>query len=263
MALETYIDQIEPDNQDVAIWRFMNMRKFADLIATSELHFCRADLFKDESEGLPPENYWPFPNLHPLDVLDRRQIDDSIGCAAQFREAFYVNCWHLFREETWTMWENYGENGVAICSRYQLLKSALDAMSDRAFLGLVRYGARHMTGWNLFRFITTKRAEFAGEQEVRAFLWIPDPHAGINRHIDVDNRLHDRPLTPPPDSVLKGHRRTVDLQTLVTKIVVTPRATATAFGEIDHLVGSKHCSIPVQSSALTRFRELLPSQSSA
>jgi hypothetical protein len=236
----------------------MNMKKFADFIGTGELYFCRADLFHDESEGLPPENYFPSPNLHPLDVLDRKTIDDSIGCAAQFREAFYVNCWHLFREERWAMWEKYGEDGVAICSRYRLLKAALNAMDDRAFIGLVRYGSRHMTGWNLFRFITTKRMEFADEQEVRAFLWIIDPYAGINRHIDADNRIHDRPLTAPPDRVPKGHRRKVDVQGLVTEIVVSPHAITTTFDEIQRLVTSKGYAIPIQASALTRFRELLP-----
>jgi hypothetical protein len=259
MPIESYPDQLEPSDHDVAIWRFMNMEKFTDLLNTSELYFCRADLFKDESEGLPPENYFPSPNLHPLDVLDRRIIDDSIGCLAQFREAFYVNCWHLFRRETWAMWEEYGEDGVAICSQYWLLKSALNAMDDRAYLGLVRYGSRHITGWNLFRFVTTKRPKYANELEVRAFLWIMDPHAGINRHIDEDGRVHDRPLTPPPDHVLRGQRRKVDLQALVSEIVVSPRASSTTLSEIDQLVKDKGYGIAVQSSSLTRFRELLPS----
>src|SRR5262249_24951849 len=151
----------------------------------------------------------------------------------------YVNCWHLFRRETWSMWEKYGESGVAICSRYGLLKSALDAMDDRAHIGLVRYGSRQMTGWNLFRFITTKRLEFASEQEVRAFLWMIDPLAGINRHIDAENRVHDRPLTPPPDYVLKGHRTNVDLQRLVKEIVLSPRTSSSTACEIDQLVRSK------------------------
>jgi len=258
MPVESYPDQLEPSDQDVVIWRFMSMRKFVDLMNTGELYFCRADLFEDKSEGLPPDNYYPFPNLHPLDVHDRRRIDDSVGCVAQFREAFYVNCWHLFRQETWAMWEKYGEDGVAVCSQYRRLKSALDLMDDRGYLGLVRYGSGHMTGWNLFRFITTKRIEFVAELEVRAFLWVIDPHAGINRHIDIDNRVHDRPLTPPPDRVLKGHRRKVDLQALLTGIVVSPRAAATTLGEIDQLVKSKGYAFPVEPSALTRFRELPP-----
>ncbi|HXZ13649.1 MAG TPA: hypothetical protein VEG64_14790 [Candidatus Sulfotelmatobacter sp.] len=262
MPIETYPDQLEPADQNAVIWRFMDMKKFTDLMDSGELYFCRADLFHDESEGLPPENYFPSPNLHPLDVRDRRTIDDSIGCVAQFREAFYVNCWHLYRKETWTMWENYGKDGVAICSRYRFLKAALNALDDRAFIGQVRYGSRHMTGWNLFRFITTKRPEFADEQEVRAFLWIIDPYAGINRHVDADNRVHDRPLTPPPDRVLKSHRRKVDVQALVTAVVVTPRASPIILGEIDHLVKTKGCVIPVRASILSCFRELLPNTES-
>lgn len=135
----------------------------------------------------------------------------------------------------------------------------MNALADRAYIGLVRYGSRHMTGWNLFRFITTKRLEFANELEVRAFLWIIDPHAGINRHIDENNRVYDRPLTPPPEHVFKGHRRKVDLQGLLTGVVVSPRASSAAFREIYDLVQSKLYSIPVQPSALTRFQELLPS----
>jgi hypothetical protein len=259
MAVEVYPDQLEPQNQDAVIWRFMNMKKFRDLIATGTLYFCRADLFDDKSEGLPPENYKPSPELNPFDLRDKQKLDDSVGCVAQFREAFYINCWYLFREEPSKMWNKYGEDGVAVCSRYRLLKTALDAMDDRAFLGLVRYGSEHMTGWNLFRFITTKRREYADEQEVRALLWIIDPYAGINRHFDTENRAHIRPLTPPPtDRVLDGHRRRVDLRTLLTEIVITPWATPATLEEINRLVKSNGYAIPVQPSALTRYKELLP-----
>jgi len=264
MPIETYVGQLEPENRDAEIWRFVNMKKFRDFMDTQELYFCRADLFpQDETEGLPPENYKPFPHLNPLDLNDRRQIDDSIGNVAQNREAFYINCWHLFREETCKMWEEYGQDGVAICSRYGLLKIELDAMKDRAFIGLVRYGSAHMEGWNLFRFITHKRPKYAGEQEVRAWLWIMDPHASGSRHLDADNRVYPRPLTPPPEHVLKGHRRKVNLQALVTEIVVTPWASSRTFEEIRSLVERKGYSIPVQPSSLTRYRELLPCSTSS
>jgi hypothetical protein len=237
----------------------MSLKKFHDLMTTGNLYFCRADLFpQDETEGLPPENYRPFPHLNPLDLNDRRQIDDSIGSVAQFREAFYINCWHLFREETCKMWEQYGQDGVAICSRYRQLKTELDALKDRAFIGLVRYGSAHMEGWNLFRFITHKRIEYVAEQEVRAWLWIIEPHASGSRHLDIDNRVYTRPLTPPPDHVLKGHRRKVNLQALVTGIVVTPWASSTTFDKINQLVRNNGYAIPVQPSALSRYLEFLP-----
>lgn len=37
------------------------------------------------------------------------------------------------------MWKEYGDEGVAITSQYRLLKSALNAMSDRAYIGPVRF----------------------------------------------------------------------------------------------------------------------------
>ncbi len=261
MPIESYPDQLEPENQDAVIWRFINMRKFRDLMTTAELYFCRADLFLDEREGLPPEEYLATFGLDPYDVNDRRELLNHIGSDAQFREGFYVNCWYLFREETSQMWEDYGSEGVAITSRYQLLKSALNPLSDRAYIGLVRYGARHLIGKrvNLFRYITTKRIKYAHEQEVRAFLWIMDPHAGINRHYDENNRVHPVPLTPPADYVSKGERRKVDLQSLLTGIVVSPWASSNTLSEINQLAKAKGYAVPVGPSALTRFREVLPS----
>lgn len=258
MAVGAYSGQSEPENQDAAIWRFLNMEKFHDLMATGELYFCRADLFQDASEGLPLEPYKFYPELNPFDLRDRQVMDNNLGSDAQFREAFYVNCWHLFREETLKMWKSYGADGVAICSQYRRLKCVLNAMDDRAFLGLVRYGVQPRARWNVIEFVTTKGIEYADEQEVRAVLWITDPFAGINRHFDIDNRAHPLPLTPPPERVLKGHRRRVDLQTLVTEIFVSPWASSATLDEITQIVKANGYGIPVQPSALTRFRGLLP-----
>ena len=261
MGLETYPDQLEPQDHDVAIWRFMNMRKFRDLITTTELYFCRADLFaNDEHEGLPPGEYLATMGLNPFDINERQRLLHTIGSDAQFREGFYINCWHLFREETCKMWKAYSDDGVAICSRYSLLKSALSTMSDRAYLGLVRYGAQHLIGqrYNIFRLITTKRIQYAAEQEVRAFLWIMDPHAGGNRHIDADNRIHPLPLTPPPPSVLRGHRRRVDLGTLITDIIVSPWASSTTCDQVKQFVHDNGYTISVRISDLSRYQALLP-----
>ena len=71
------------------------------------------------------------------------------------------------------MWDAFRKGGVPIRSRYNLLKAALDGMLDRTYLGLVQYGDRHLTvtmRMNVLQFITTKRADYADECEVRAFL---------------------------------------------------------------------------------------------
>jgi hypothetical protein len=260
LPIENYVGQLEPTTASAAIWRFLDMRKFRDLLSTSELYFRRADLLSDEREGLPPEEYLATFGLHPLDLNDRRELLNHIGLDAQFREGFYISCWHLFREETCRMWQEYGNDGVAIASRYQLLKSALHAMSDRAYIGLVQYSAQHMLGnWaNLFRYITTKRIEYAHEREVRAFLWLPDQQAGGNRHYDENNGVHPLPLTAPPSYVPDGQRRKVDVQALIINIVVSPWASSSTLDEVRQLVSYAGYDIPVRQSGLTRFASFLP-----
>jgi len=260
LTIESYVGQLEPETENAVIWRFLDMRKFRDLMATSELYFCRADLLSDEREGLPPEEYLATFGLHPLDLSDRRELLNHIGSDAQFREGLYVSCWHLFRGEKCQMWKVYGNEGVAITSRYQLLRSALDTMSDRGYIGLVRYSAKQMLGKcaNEFRYITTKRSEFAHEQEVRAFLWLPDQQAGGNRHYDENGDVHPLPLTPPPSSVPTGLRRRVDVQTLVIDIAVSPWATSAKLDEVRQLVSNAGYETPVRQSELARFAAFLP-----
>jgi hypothetical protein len=161
------------------------------------------------------------------------------------------------------MWQQYARDGLAVGSRYSLLKQALGSCEGTlgAFLGLVRYGSKHLTGWNVLRFISTKREKFAYEKEVRALLWVPDEFAGGNRHIDENNIPHDRPLDdPPPERVPEGLRRTVDLRSLITEIQVSPWASEETFTKVEHLTRENGYSFPVRSSPLARFKNLIATE---
>lgn len=67
-------------------------------------------------------------------------------------------------------------NGVAVCSTYARLKSSLDALAaeDKAHIGLVRYGSKHLMPGrvNLMINISTKQERYSHEREVRAMLWL-------------------------------------------------------------------------------------------
>lgn len=57
MPVKLFTEEVERADPDALTWRFMNVRKFKDLFATSELFFNRADRFpQDEQEGIPPES---------------------------------------------------------------------------------------------------------------------------------------------------------------------------------------------------------------
>jgi hypothetical protein len=115
------------------------------------------------------------------------------------------------------------------------------------------------TRYNTMMFITTKRGEFAKDREVRAMLWIRDEYAGINRHYDIDNFPHPRPLTAPdPARVKEYHRRKVDLSALVTEVVVNPKATPRLIAEVVEVVKNAGVAIPIRESGLARFSNFLP-----
>jgi hypothetical protein len=263
MPVSMFPDGLEPADLNAVIWRFMSLGKFQDLVTTSELYFRRADLFEDDDEGLPPEDYLPHAGLNPLDIRDALELNHHRGSLAQDREAFYVSCWCLGAEPTTTMWQQYAKDGLAVGSRYGLLKRALGSCESTlgAFLGLVRYGSKHLTGWNVLRFISTKRERFAHEQEVRALLWVPDEFAAGNRHFDENNFPHDRPLTAPePNRVPDGLRRTIDLRSLITEIQISPWASDNIRAEVERLVHGCGYSIPVCWSGLERFKSLLATE---
>jgi hypothetical protein len=238
--------------KDAVIWRFLDMPKFRDLMASEEPYFRRADLFVDATEGLPPDEYaQPVLGSDPYDVRDRLKLNHLVGSIAQFRESYYISCWFLFRAETLKMWSDYAREGVAICSRYELLKSALDDMLDTAHVGLVQYGIKHLTGFNTLRFITTKRQEYKDECEVRAILNVADPLESGSRHIDVNNVPRRAPLDSNPRHVwVPMCKRRIDLNGLLTGVVVSPWASEAIRNEVEHWVKVKGHSYPVRVSEL-------------
>jgi hypothetical protein len=257
MPVSVFTDAPEPDDQEAVVWRFMDMDKFRDLVTTSELYLCRADLFKDdEKEGLPPESYFPKTGMNRLDIHDAVEMSNHVGSLAQFRQGFFMSCWCLLAKETAAMWKKFAKEGVAISSRYSWLKAALNAFEDDALIGKIRYGLNHLTGWNVHRFITTKREEFSHEREIRAAIWVRDERDGMNRHIGESNFPHDRPIIEAPGP--RYLRRRIDLKTLVNEIIVSPYADETRLSEVEKLIRDTNYLIPARPSELTRFKMLLP-----
>jgi len=259
MPVEQFTDGVEPDDSDGAIWRFMELWKFHDLIDSGQLFFRRSDKLEDVDEGVPPEEFARQAlGLNPYDINDIQKLNHDLGSTAQFRQAFCINCWYLFEHETAAMWAKYGHDGVAIVSRYSLLKAALDPLRDRPHLGLVRYGWQPGTRWNLLRFITTKQKRYAHEREVRALLWILNSGDSINRHFDIDNRVHARPIYDPPVTLPEGVKRPIDLAMLITEVVVTPKAATGMLEEVEALMRGAGLGAQVRASNLTPYARFLP-----
>lgn len=258
MPVETFVDDPEPQDPKSPIWRYVEFWKLQDLVQTGQLYLRRADRLGDEREGLPPPEYERVLNLSTYELNDIHERDHHIGSLAQFRQSFYVNCWHLHVGETATMWARYGKNGVAIVSRYDLLKQVLQPLSDKVMIGLIRYGTAHLTGWNVVRFVTTKREEYSLEREVRAMIWLTDTGDAMNRHFHLNNRPHDRPIYDPPATLPEGIRRDIDVGSLIMEVVVSPFAPTGRLAEVRALLAGAAIRAVVRESALTRYSSFIP-----
>ena len=239
MPLVPYDKQIEPPD-DAEIWRFMDMDKFRDLMANEELYFRRTDLYKkdDPNEGLPKDNYVRrVRGLKPFVLDDELTLNSDQASNRLHSEAFYLNCWSLYDgNNTLRMWYRYAPYGVAICSRYCRLKSALQVMLDVIHLGKVRYGDGDMTGYNLLQCIYTKGDDYVWENEVRAVLCSCDPVGGQARNYGETNFPNREPqddINPLHPWVHPCKRRRIDLKELGTGIAVSPWATAETLKEVE------------------------------
>ena len=190
MPLDTFGPQ---PNDDAVIWRFIDMGKFRDLMANEELYFRRADRFRqDPNEGIPPEEWLRSVLNTRRGVLeDEMRLRDAEGNLSQFREAAHVGCWHLFGGEDPEMWKDFAPYGVAIRSRYELLKNALSSFIDPVHIGLTVY--REPERYNTLHFIFSKGVGFEREREVRVVLFCYDPVAGNKRHYSYANVPYERP----------------------------------------------------------------------
>lgn len=260
MPVETFVDDPEPTDPRSSIWRYIEFWKLQDLVQTGQLYLRRSDKLEDEHEGLPPSEYERVLKLSKFNLDDIRERNHDIGSLAQFRQSFYVNCWHLDIGETATMWARYGKDGVAIVSRYDLLKQVLHPLPERVMVGLISYGTKHLTGWNVIRFVTTKREEYSPEREVRAMIWLTDTGDGMNRHFDLNNRPHDRPIYDPPPTLPEGIRRDIDVASLITEVVVSPFAPAGRLAEVRALLASAGIAAGARESPLTPYSSFIPTE---
>jgi len=134
--------------------------------------------------------------------------------------------------------------------RYELLKAVLDRFIDETLIGLVQYGAAHLTNrFNALEFITTKQKRYEPECEVRAILTCVNPLDGCNRHIDFNNIPHSRPLPMNPRHpwVPECKRRRIVMKELVQEVVISPWAEPDNIEEIELWNQRRGLSEPLRS----------------
>ena len=223
----TPFEFLEPSNEHVKVWRYMDFTKFVSLLSTSSLFFTRGDGFEDRFEGsLTSENarWLSFLNEHPeLAGVDENYVKGTNKIwAMQKNIPKYVgiNCWHINEHESAAMWGLYlkSTEGIAVQTTYAKLKKQFESDSN-IHLGEVRYvdyepGKEFIDISNAFSPLMHKRKSFEHEQELRIL------------YFKVPKDTQDLLLESDPNRISGGVPKEVDLSGMVENIYVSPNAPA-------------------------------------
>jgi len=183
-ALTNHPSFVQPENESVKLWRYMDFSKFADLIQRRRLYFARSDYLGDKFEGSVPRPNTTIGRelfMASLKASDPPIPDEKIkGIIQQLiemrrrsREDVFISCWHANENESAAMWRLYSRSGdaFAIQTRYGILKEELPEI---AMLGIVRYEDYlnyFLDETNLLNAFMLKKDSFSHEREIRAVLW--------------------------------------------------------------------------------------------
>jgi hypothetical protein len=217
---------VQPPDESVKVWRYMDFTKFVSLIDSRRLFFSRADHVGDPFEGS-----WPRMNLQALQQLikqappEHHQLFASsyAGMSRVYKEWLKfsaINCWHMNEHESAAMWKLYlkSNEGIAVQSTYQSLRDSL-IDEEKAFLGIVKYidyEKDSIDSANVFSAFVHKRKSFEHEREVRALV------------LKVPAR--------DEETIAHGLKIKVDLERLVKAIYVAPSAPSWFAELVDALI---------------------------
>lgn len=229
---------VQPESEDIRVWRYMDFTKFVSFMESRCLYFTRADKFDDPFEGSLPimtvearntvkSRVLRHPNF-PKEYIDayRNQIDSTGKINLYWRKFYAINCWHMSEHESAAMWKLYSKSneGIAVQSIYRKLRESIidDA---QVYLGEVKYIDYEKdpispyydpTSVNDFIYdpfspFIHKRKSFEYEREVRALIvrypTIPEEKIGCYK-----------------DTIVDGVEVNVNVKHLVEKIYISPSA---------------------------------------
>ena len=170
-----HLRNIWPTKHDATLrlWRYFKPARFVELLASGRIHFASARQFTDRFEGAVAV-------LAPDLPIDQRyqELSHEDRAFEELRRLTMISCWHIEREESAAMWNQYADDGkgIALSTTFgRLRRSCRPYFAPNALLpedtwcGRVRYvnlleQRLHPTDRERFFY---KHHVFASEKEFR------------------------------------------------------------------------------------------------
>ncbi|HEV8387134.1 MAG TPA: hypothetical protein VGQ03_05890 [Nitrososphaera sp.] len=220
------------------IWRYMKVDHLRDLLYYRRLYFARADTVSDINEGQLPKSIREtvqaiLPHVHRdrnLYSVEELMKQEEKGLQ-QYKRAIFLNCWHLEENETKERWRHHSDKVVAIQSTYLKLELAsYEKRRKRYEVSAVNYidhDNDFVSQQHPFTIYIQKASKYAFERELRAITFSPNP----------------------PDN--GGMSISMNLESVLEQIVISPNVDASARSEIRSIVVESGLNIPIRNSRFT------------
>jgi hypothetical protein len=209
-----------PDSE--TLWRYMDLRKFDDVLRTSTLYFSRPDKFTDPFEGrFSPGN---ADKISKSDETFRSlyKIDDSKtrGYSELHLKLVFISCWHRNTRESFEMWRAYTSSSDSVVI-------ATSAKALRRFLPqeIMKYAVKYAP-------LDFPRTEFSHNA---LFYYKPSPYS-----IEREYRLLRSPGENEafyPDNPEDWFRRVpIRTKKIVHRVITHPYATRETKAKVEELL---------------------------
>lgn len=232
-----------PEDLDAKIWRYEEADHLIDMLNNRALHFANAYKVWDRDEGLLPESIKsdyrlisrnvPAPHSTQFSV---KQLKKSM---CEYKRAIFLSCWHLDEDESVQRWNRYSRKN-------RNLKKIKDTAIQSTFMDLekVNYDKFRRYTTSKVSYVNHRVADVPPQHEFTIFLQKRKKHA---HECELRAIIFD-----PSQSGKKGIRIQIDLEKVVKRIVISPRAKDTLRDRIVAAVWQNHLHIPVEDSQFRR-----------
>lgn len=217
----------QPEDLSIALWRYLDFSKFDWLVNFGRIFMPQANSLGDPFEGTRPEGDLKWMQHEAAKAVsdEQRKIIEHNSAlfsrgAREFRNMYFVSCWHMNRHENYAMWKCYTKqtDAVAIRTTYSALREILPDYINIGMVRYIDYTTERLPTFNLLEDIMHKEVYYSFESEVRAVALTPVKGGFGYDHFKENHFKLER---QPGSSVLAPP---IDIKYLIHGLVIHPQA---------------------------------------
>lgn len=174
------------DNDNLVVWKYLDLSKFLDMLLSQKLFMSRSDKFEDQYEGTFSEP--TFEEIKKIAANNPKFLDYY----KSHREKVMISSWHANEYESFAMWQIFTKNneGLAIQSTIGRLKKALEVekhiMQYIGEVNYIDYKKEYIPFEDTFFPFLFKRKSFQYEREIRIISDVSNSKKLIDDGLKID-----------------------------------------------------------------------------